>query len=846
MSKRWMKLITAIIVFVVSIFVIDLVLNRTASEMTMEIAKATLPVISVKVDQYEINTMYGFTKKRDEMFIKDSITPISSNREIMVIIDPYEENIKSVEYEVRSNDGERLIEASEVKTLQKMPHRIQFLIQLKDLIQIGQEYSFAVILTTENSEKIYYYTRLVQNDNFFEKEKLDFIMDFHNTTFSEDGTEIKQYLESNSKGDNTNFHKVDIHSNLKQVMWDQLPVEKVEEPVILIKDISSQTASVVLKYMVKEIGAVGRDYYFVEEYYRVRYTPNRMYLLNYERTMDEIFDADKKSFAGDKIYLGITDENVSMVESEGGKNLAFINADRLFLYNNVDNKLSQVFAYYDKDNFDTRTRNRNLEIKILKIEDSGNLAFMVAGYMNRGIHEGDVGIAVYFYDTIQNTIEEQIFIPYEKSPDILRKELQNLCYLNMENHLFMILQGSLYDISLEEKSYEIMISGLTKETYKVSESERMITWLKENKPYESKSLYWMNLNDGKKKEIKADSGEYISALGFMEEDLIYGLIKKEDVQKEPSGNILFPIFKLMIRNQDNKILKSYEKENCYILGWSITDNQITLERRKAEEKNGQKIMRPIEDDHIASKEIKNGNVNRVSQVAIDIYKKVVQLVLKNTTQPSSLKILTPKEVIFEGGREVVVNLTDTGNNLYVYGPGGVETVTTSSAEAVKKAYELSGSVVDMEGNYLWKKGRQYTKNQIMAIEGRRKDKENTSLAICLDTILEFEGISGRTQPLLDAGEDAVTILKESLKETGILDLRGCPMDSVLNFVDQDIPVLAVMNNGDAYLIVGFNEQNVVLMDPKKGTVYKKGMNDSKAMFEESGNQFISYSYIYNQ
>ena len=49
-----------------------------------------------------------------------------------------------------------------------------------------------------------------------------------------------------------------------------------------------------------------------------------------------------------------------------------------------------------------------------------------------------------------------------------------------------------------------------------------------------------------------------------------------------------------------------------------------------------------------------------------------------------------------------------------------------------------------------------------------------------------------------------------------------------------------LENQEAYLIVGFNEYNVVLMDPKTGKVYKKGMNDSREMFEKEGNQFITY------
>ena len=837
MNRIWWKRITAIVVFFISLFVIDFILNRDNSEITMDMPKATLPVVSVMAENHKMNTMYGYTSKREEAYTKDSITPISEKREITILIDTYQADIDSVAYEVRSIDGDRLIEESEVSVLQKMPDQIRFTIQLKDLIEENREYAFVTILTLEGGEKAYYYTRFIQNEKFYVKEKMDFITNFHNMTFGENGTEIKKYLETNTKGDNSDFHKVDIHSSLAQVMWDTLSVEEVEEPVILLRDITAQTASVVLEFLVKETGDAKENYYFVEEYYRVRYTPNRMYLLEYERTMDEIFDADKDSFSNDKIYLGITDSKVSMAESEGGKNLAFINGNRLFVYSNVDNKLSEVFSFYNDNNFDIRTRNQNFDIKILKMDDSGNLAFMVAGYMNRGIHEGEVGIAVYFYDTIQNAIEEQAFIPYKKSADILIKELSNLCYLNVENHLFLILEGGLYDINLEERSSEVVISELTEDTYKVSVSGRMISWLKEKEPYKSSSLCWLNLNDGKQIEVKAGYDEYITAMGFMGEDWVYGLVKKERVKTEASGNILFPIHNVIIKNQDNKVLKNYNKEGYYIVDCSIADNQITLKRIFMNEDAEYKY---VEDDHIASSDIENKNITKVSTVNLEVYKKVVQLILKNTTDPHTLKFKNPKEVIFEGGRVVNLDLGEMENVYYVYGAGGVEKITSSSAEAVSLAYELSGSVVDESGNYIWKKGTVYTKNQIMAISGTRKDNETSSLAVCLDTILGLEGISRKTQPMLDMGEDAMNILKNSLRKERILDLRNCPLDTVLYYLDQDIPVLALMNNQEAYLITGFNEYNVVLMDPKSGMVYKKGMNDSRVMFEENGNQFITY------
>lgn len=837
MKKKWIKRGAAVIVFFLALFVADLIFNRGNAEITTDMAKATLPVVSIKTDQYKINTMYGYTSKRKEAYIKDSITPISEDRRISVVIDTYQANIHSVAYEVRSIDGERLIEGNDITVLQKMSDQIQFSIQLKDLTEENQEYSFVTILTLEGGEKVYYYTRFIQKESYHEKEKIDFIMAFHETTLGTDGTEIKKYLESNAKGDNSNFYKVNINSSLAQVMWDGLSVEQLEEPVILIKDITEQTASVVLKYLVKEGKSSKDGLYFVEEYYRVRYTPNRMYLLDYERTAQEIFDADKTSFYNDKISLGITDEEVPMLESEGGKNLAFVNAGRLFIYNSVDNKLSEVFSFYNENNFDIRTRNRNFEIHLLKMEDSGNLMFMVAGYMNRGVHEGQVGMIVYYYDNVKNSIEEQAFLPYKKSADVLMQEIDNLCYLNMENHLFLILEGCLYDVDLEEKSYEILVSDLTPDTYKVSQSGRMIGWLGESDPYNSQTLYWLNLNDRKQIELKAVYGERIAILGFMGEDLIYGLAKQGDIITESGGNILFPIYRLMIINQDKKVLKSYQKEDCYIVGCQLMENQITLNRV---EKRSENTYEAIEDEHIASNDVQDGNINKISVISEELHKKVVQIVLKSTVDTGSLKVMAPKEVIFEGGRDIVLEMEEKEDQLYVYGPRGVDMITSKASEAVERAYELSGSVVDAKGNYVWKKGLIYTKNQIMAITGTKADRENTTLAVCLNTMLELEGIARVTQPMLDMGEDVISILNQLLREERILDLQGCVLDSVLYYVDQDIPVLALMENGNAYLIVGFNEQNIVLMDPLSGTVYKKGMNDSRTMFEENGNRFITY------
>ena len=87
---------------------------------------------------------------------------------------------------------------------------------------------------------------------------------------------------------------------------------------------------------------------------------------------------------------------------------------------------------------------------------------------------------------------------------------------------------------------------------------------------------------------------------------------------------------------------------------------------------------------------------------------------------------------------------------------------------------------------------------------------------------------------------ATEILAEGMNDARILELSGVSLDAVLYYVNQDIPVLISLNDNSAVLVIGFNEQNIVVMDPATGTVYKKGMNDSTQWFEENDNQFVTY------
>lgn len=203
-------------------------------------------------------------------------------------------------------------------------------------------------------------------------------------------------------------------------------------------------------------------------------------------------------------------------------------------------------------------------------------------------------------------------------------------------------------------------------------------------------------------------------------------------------------------------------------------------------------------------------------------------------------ILTPKEVVYEGGR--ILTLPDKGeiDRYYVYGAYGVDGIYMSPAKAVNQAYDISGVVVDNSGECIWLKGNRVTRNQIMAIKEASVTDEKNSLAVCLDTIFKFEGLVRNSEYLLAQGRTVLEVLEENLENARVLDMTGCSLDAMLYYVNRDIPVLALLKDGEAVLITGFNEFNVVILEPSTGRLYKKGMNDSAEWFRENGNCFITY------
>lgn len=838
MKRVISKLIVCIAVFILTLFVSSSIYNKGNEETTANMTQASLPLVHITTNGIAYNYLHGLKQEMDGSFFRDTITPLGEGRTLSFVIDKYGNQIDAISFEVRSIDGTRLVESTEVSDFEEDEESIRASVTIKDLIESGREYNWILRLESGN-ETIRYYTRIVDGGAYNTYEKLSFVKDFHDKTFDkEQAAELAAYLEPNSKGDNTTLSLVDIHCSLKQVTWADLKVKEITEPQIMISEMEPQTASIRMEYRVMTTEGKTNNQYNIVEFFRIRYTADRTYLLDYERTMNQIFAPDADVYGGNKIMLGIRDSEVQMMESDGGSNLAFVNENQLFCYHAADKKIAYLFSFYDGD--DPRSNYNNHDIKILNVDETGTVSFVVYGYMNRGRHEGSIGIQVYEYNGMLNTVEELIFIPYNKSYATLKTDMEQLSYINKNGIFYIYLDGSILAVNLMDQTCEEIAQDLQQGSFQVSNTDKMLVWQNSADAYDCTKLILMNLNTGNTREIHTDSSSRLLPLGFINEDLIYGVARYTDISTDFSGSVTFPMYVVYIQDEQGNILKTYQQDGIYVTEASVDDNLITFARVSKDEDGG---YTGIKDDQIVNNLVEDDGYNSSEVVATQNYEKIVQLVLKNTIETGKPKNTKPLQVMFEGSRQLEVEIENPVSRYYVYGKYGIDGTFTHEAQAVNLAYTISGTVVSQNGDYVWKKTARSTRNQIMAITGRAGGEGESDLAVCLETILEFEGISKNVQPMLDSGKTVGQILEENLEDIRVLELKGVSLDAVLYYVNRDIPVLATMENDRAVLITGFNELNVVFMDPQTGTVYKVGMNDAAQMLSASGNSFVTYMRV---
>lgn len=802
---------------------------------TVTMGKASFPIITIKQDEKEYNLLHGYSSNLDAGLVREQVTPLDDEQSFDVIIDGKENDVKRVIYEVRSTESNNLLDTDTINALEKEGDYKRAHIRLKTDLTEGKEYAVKITLVTSKSRKMNYYTRVKKVKNSYCSEKLDFIMNFHDSIMDKDkAAEIIPYLEPNSSADNTSLAHVDIHSSFDLITWGSLKPEAVGPVIPTIDEINTDTASVSLNYTVKAKTESGEELYRVKEFYRVRYTSTRMYLLNYDRTMESYFDLNLTSLTKSEFKLGITgDTDINFITSGKDKKISFVRQGELWYYNLIENKMTRVFSFREDDTDYVRDIYGEHDVQILKMDDDGNIDFMVYGYMNRGVYEGSVAMIFYRYYSGEDRIEELLYVPMNITYQLLKEELDSFSYVNSQQVFYFIINSKIYSYNLITDNLTVIAEDVEKDNYAVDVTNHYIAW--ENAPDKKDvtAITIMDLETGLKDSLSAPKNEIINLLGKIDDNIIYGFGKKNDSAAAPDGTPIMLMYKIQISDKDKNILKEYVKKGYYITGASVSGNIITLTRLTKEEDGD---YEEASEDYILNRVAESYKAFRITERVTEKTLTEYYISLPGGFTMEKLPVLakTRNTIINE---DTTLRLKDSVLTLpafVVYAGGEITGAFDNGGEAIVEAYNLAGVVINEHQQIVWERG---IRRSLVNITGITPVYNNgDSIKACVEMLNNYKKGYEDTAP---KQETLSGMLKEKLGDS-CLNISGAALDQALYYVNKNRPVIAMKSKKQAVLIVGFDMYNISVIDPELGTIKKIGLNDAGKLFSDAGNLFFTY------
>ena len=802
-------------------------------------SEASLPVMHFVYDEQAINELHGYVQQMDMLSMRDGLVPVDEERTLHLEIMTYGNKIENLSYKIRSMNSERLLMEDDNADIIVNQDKVSCNISIPSLFEDSQEYNMEIVLNVGEKE-VYYYTRIVRELDCYVDETLDFALLFHEYTFRDDAKEfIPTYMDP-ATGDATTLNYVDLSCTLRQITWADFTGVKLTDPIASIEEINKSYNVITLNYVMTNVNEENEvEYYNVEEYYRLRYTPTRTYVLNFERRMNQVFRSENNFLLGTTaILLGIRDNNVEYLANDSGNCIAFVQEGDLWSYDRVNNTISQVFSFRGAEGINSRENWNQHDIQIVRVNEAGSISFVVTGYMNRGEHEGQVGIAVYHYDGISHTVEEEVFIPSNKSYEVLCAEMGELLYVNEQKMLYLMMDDDVYKIDMNRFEVSTFVEGDTDEAYAVSTSGRYLAWVKTEELYSSDCIYLEDLRTGIKDEVLAKEDEYIMPIAFVGEDFVYGVAKKEDVKENLFGEVLYPMSRIEILNTSDEkrdVIKSYSPISDKIGKVTVDSKNIYVELVR--ESDGRLVA--CGEDTIMNRETEPANSVKLRKSVTNAKQTQVAINMKEIKKDTAVKMILPKSILLEENRNVSLDVQMDGY-FYAYARGKLLLATKDAAEAILCANENYGVVVDADSKYIFKRARSTTQTAFTNLVVNEADARASSLVKAVSIILTREGVGISVSDLVAAGQTPIQIMHSTLKGSVVLELKNCRVDEMLYFVNQGTPVIARTGVDKAILITGYSSNYIAYYDPVSRQNKTCTYEEMGSMVAMGGNYFIAY------
>lgn len=660
--------------------------KKTEVEVT-----AQLPKVRVYYGEDSVGSLSGYTMKMKTERLRDNLAVVKADdRKLYMDMSSEGVYINSASYEVKTNNGKRLIDSGDISEITEGVCNSSFYIDISAILENNMEYLIIVTLNTEEFGEIYYYSRLMVVADEFLSAQITFAKDFSNSTMDDTkASGLVIYMEPDSTLLNNNLGMISLKNSYDLITWGNLASEKITDTEIELKEVYVKDTGFSGTYQMKyQIQAEGNneiiETYDIVETITVWTFAERQYVLAYERTMEQVWEANENNIRNSFIDLGIQIETeADYVENVEGSYIAYTVNGQLWIVDITEHKLTKIYEIENKDGDATK-------ILLSSVDEEGNVDYIVCGYQTSVAHRGMNGISVCRYNYDDNYSTERIFVPQNEPASILSSQIEKLCYMNDEV-LYLAIEDVVYYVNLITKENGKLTENLQDGNYAINEDKNTIAYHTEGGLYDSDSITVSNLSDNTNSIIEAGIGNKIKICGYAGNHLVYGIAPESEIYIE-KGQMNMSTVKVL--NEKLEELVSYGKEKVFVTNVEITDSIINLKRTK----NGKELADDQLIDNTEKKEV------LVTSSYYDDTKKYRELAIA-----LEINIGAVNEVILEQatGKNVYTQLVDIvdekeGRDLYyVYACGALREISDNRQLAEQIAKGCDGLVVNSMGEKVW-------------------------------------------------------------------------------------------------------------------------------------------------
>lgn len=836
MVKIIYKSVLLILIFVGSLFFFghQLETDITSNGKTVELTEETFPIIQISTQGKLVNTLYGYSATLDAGVVRESMTPLGADKTIVLGFLDDKTWLTQIQYQIIDKETKEVYDNQVIHGIGKKQKSVE--INFEYAFKTSTEYILDIKGISNEGREIHYYTRLkyyLDESNL--AKKLEFVKRFHDNTFDKSKREeIQNHLETTGTNPNQTLASVDISSSSNLITWGEMAPNVVSDEYINIKEYNMETACIQYNYFVAANSSSGKEIYHIKEFYRVRYVGGKAYLLNFQRNMEAAFDEKQTNVQKSQIKIGITEENdQTMITNDKENQLFFVRDGNLYKYDMSTEKITVVYSFFsEKAEYSHRAYNEQ-GIRLLKVDETGDLYFSAFGYFPRGRYEGDVAIVLYKY-TQNGQLEEMVYMPISSTYQQLKEDFDKYGYVSSRGVYYFTVANTVYAYNMSAKRLEKVAKNVKSSSFMTIDNVNCYVWSSSPSTGYGESITIFNLeNDERQTIYTPDKMSYIRLLGVIENNVVYGYVRKKDVTRLTDGTKVVPCEKVCIADIQGKVKREYAKQGCYAKSVEVKGNVMNISLCK---KAGKTYVDAGEESIL--------NQTKTEKQSVDLISKSTAKCLQEwyIAFPNSFSMKRipkknegPKELMTN---ERVVRLEQPAvPKYYVHAIGHITESTESVGKAIRDADRQMGVVVSSNHQVVWERSGSFIQNSIGGVELVRSGNGVSNLAACADMLLKQNHYKVNLKEMSAKNESLYNMLADYMRTP--VNLRGCSLEQILYFVSNNKPVIAMTSDSSAVVIGGYTNKELYLLDPEKGkeTVSRKYY---EKVFRAAGSRFISY------